>query len=683
MKLLTGAAVFVLLLLLKQSTPSWSAPMPQTLEELENRVANLELELTECAAKVQQSFDAAKVESASKSTAAKMMKNCALHVSCQACLRDGCGWCIGERACVPDEVWMCQGEDDHVGSIGLTNECPKMIESDDLLTSSYNKEGEGGDDSDDSEKLQEKKHNETYNKERDEYSKMAREEMLRVKVELELNVMVENEPTRNKTTADSPSKFDIQKCEEVKERASDLSQGLEDPYSTLNVTNDATTAEIRRSYRRLSISLHPDKLNKVLCGKEALLAFTNLVAAHELLSNPDRRAAFDMLGTSAEAFDTQAAYESSGRKNAKDFYKGSKHITNINEKIWRTLSSKNHERRGEESSSSHSQGRKFNIWIIEFYAPWCGACQKFTETWKKLGESIASHEPSEDDDWFGVDIEVGAINCETNHKICQEEFNIRKYPTIRLVSPGWQTQHEFENGGDAADIRESAFEIAAEWKWLFDRADLRELSGREDFDKYVMSSSNFHIVIFTDGERCGPCRSAKTNALRLSAGLQVESSSIKVSMLDCARNAEVRKFCTEEVGLPLAPHAPLAYGYSWGDKTKTMYKGEVLYNPNEVPPHAALRIIESIVRLNGGGKNERRDCAEEGNNRGVGERWGGNEARWDERGEEQRDSEGGRPRQREGRRKQDGLERKLNWNGPSSRVKLTGVEGGARTNLLT
>ncbi len=112
------------------------------------------------------------------------MKNCALHVSCQACLRDGCGWCIGERACVPDEVWMCQGEDDHVGSIGLTNECPKMIESDDLLTSSYNKEGEGGDGGDDSEKLQEKKHNKT------QYSKMAREEMLRVKVELELNVMV-------------------------------------------------------------------------------------------------------------------------------------------------------------------------------------------------------------------------------------------------------------------------------------------------------------------------------------------------------------------------------------------------------------------------------------------------------------------------------------------------------------
>lgn len=225
---------------------------------------------------------------------------------------------------------------------------------------------------------------------------------------------------------------------------------LDDPYLTLNVTDSATTAEIRRAYRKLSLELHPDKHNKALCGEEAQKAFTNIVNAHELLSDPDRRVAFDMFGDGdAESFNTQWEYEEYGRKSSKNFYSGSRHITNIDEKLWKSM--------GEQGKKARAK----RVWIIEFYAPWCGACQSFTPTFKDLAKKIAEHEPSELDDWYGVDIEVGAVNCELNANLCQREFNIRKYPTIRLVSPAHGTQHELNTGG-ADDMKEAAYEISAE-----------------------------------------------------------------------------------------------------------------------------------------------------------------------------------------------------------------------------
>ena len=33
---------------------------------------------------------------------------CAAHLACHSCVADGCGWCISQRACRPDEAWQCQ-----------------------------------------------------------------------------------------------------------------------------------------------------------------------------------------------------------------------------------------------------------------------------------------------------------------------------------------------------------------------------------------------------------------------------------------------------------------------------------------------------------------------------------------------------------------------------------------------
>jgi len=68
---------------------------------------------------------------------------------------------------------------------------------------------------------------------------------------------------------------------------------FKDYYKVMGVARDATEAQIKQAYRKLARKYHPD----VSKEKDAEARFKELGEAYEVLKTPEKRAAYDQLGT--------------------------------------------------------------------------------------------------------------------------------------------------------------------------------------------------------------------------------------------------------------------------------------------------------------------------------------------------------------------------------------------------
>jgi curved DNA-binding protein len=68
---------------------------------------------------------------------------------------------------------------------------------------------------------------------------------------------------------------------------------FKDYYKALGVSKDASAEDIKRAYRKLARQFHPD-INKA-AGAEA--RFKEIGEAHDVLKDPEKRAAYDQVGT--------------------------------------------------------------------------------------------------------------------------------------------------------------------------------------------------------------------------------------------------------------------------------------------------------------------------------------------------------------------------------------------------
>ncbi|GLK79839.1 DnaJ C-terminal domain-containing protein [Methylopila turkensis] len=84
---------------------------------------------------------------------------------------------------------------------------------------------------------------------------------------------------------------------------------MRDPYDVLGVTRQASDAEIKKAFRRLAKTWHPDQKPDDPKAKER---FAEIGAAYELLSDKDKRAQFDRGEIDAEGKPRFHSFESAG-----------------------------------------------------------------------------------------------------------------------------------------------------------------------------------------------------------------------------------------------------------------------------------------------------------------------------------------------------------------------------------
>ncbi|XP_033883580.1 sulfhydryl oxidase 1-like isoform X1 [Acipenser ruthenus] len=65
-----------------------------------------------------------------------------------------------------------------------------------------------------------------------------------------------------------------------------------------------------------------------------------------------------------------------------------------------------------------------NAWLVEFYASWCGHCQRFAPVWKALASDITEWKPA---------ISLAAIDCaDKKNRISCAHFEVNRYPTLKF-----------------------------------------------------------------------------------------------------------------------------------------------------------------------------------------------------------------------------------------------------------
>lgn len=269
---------------------------------------------------------------------------------------------------------------------------------------------------------------------------------------------------------------DQEVLQELNRRAKTAGEGATKPYDVLDVHASATRSEIKKAYRKLSLMLHPDKIKDSKLKETANTVFMDIVAAYEVLGNEDKRQAFDDLGDAdgakKETFNTYWEYQKYGNKKTKennDFFNGHPLIANLHSSYW--------DRRVTGSS----------IWIVDFYAPWCGHCVDMVPGFKKLAKALENHDT----------LQVGAVNCEKDKKFCQG-IGVQGYPTLALFTSNDAGLVEFFPRGMAKSpekIEKWARDKAEEWRWLLESGPPTPLT-QHTFNKNVMESEDSWVVLY-------------------------------------------------------------------------------------------------------------------------------------------------------------------------------------------
>lgn len=87
------------------------------------------------------------------------------------------------------------------------------------------------------------------------------------------------------------------------------------------------------------------------------------------------------------------------------------------------------------------------LWFVEFYAPWCGHCQRLTPEWEKLASALE-----------GV-INVGAVDMTTD-EAAGSPYGIRGFPTIKFFGADKDRPEDFQGQRTVDAMVSFAFEQA-------------------------------------------------------------------------------------------------------------------------------------------------------------------------------------------------------------------------------
>ncbi|KAI0512366.1 hypothetical protein KFK09_013005 [Dendrobium nobile] len=86
-----------------------------------------------------------------------------------------------------------------------------------------------------------------------------------------------------------------------------------------------------------------------------------------------------------------------------------------------------------------------DLWIVEFFAPWCGHCKKLAPEWKKAATNLKGK------------VKLGHVDCDAE-KSLMSRFNVQGFPTILVFGADKESPFPYEGARAASAIESFALE---------------------------------------------------------------------------------------------------------------------------------------------------------------------------------------------------------------------------------
>uniref|UniRef100_A0A8C6D872 DnaJ homolog subfamily C member 10 n=1 Tax=Moschus moschiferus TaxID=68415 RepID=A0A8C6D872_MOSMO len=219
------------------------------------------------------------------------------------------------------------------------------------------------------------------------------------------------------------------------------------------------------------------------------------------------------------------------------------------------------------------QRKHDEVWMVDFYSPWCHPCQVLMPEWKRMARTL-----------IGL-INVGSIDCQQYHSFCAQE-NVRRYPEIRFFPQKSNKAYEYHsyNGWyrDAYSLRI--------WGLGFLPQASIDLTP-QTFNEKVLQGKNHWVVDFY-APWCGPCQNFAPEFELLARMIK---GKVKAGKVDCQAYAQT----CQKAGIRAYPTVRL-YPYerakrnTWGEQIDSRDAKEI-----------ATLIYEKLEKLQNHEKREK------------------------------------------------------------------------------
>lgn len=162
------------------------------------------------------------------------------------------------------------------------------------------------------------------------------------------------------------------------------------------------------------------------------------------------------------------------------------------------------------------------IWIVEFYAPWCGHCKNLVPEYKKAAKALK-----------GI-IKVGAIDADA-HKSFTQKYGVTGFPTIKIFTGSSHTPFQGSRSADAfveaglKAAKEKAFNSLGKKSSgsSSDKSDVITLTD-SNFKELVLDSDDIWLVEFY-APWCGHCKNLEPHWAKAATELK---GKVKLGALD-------------------------------------------------------------------------------------------------------------------------------------------------------